>query len=415
MDSHAIFLTSSADGSLHRGALSELQSLSRRDLERCVTALSAALARAQAEGAQQLADKQRLAKRQQMLLQVLPGGVVALDGDGCVRECNPSAQSLLGEPLSGEQWRDVVHRAFTPRYDDGHEISLRNGRRVNIATCSLGAEPGQVLLIKDVTETRKLQEQVAHLKRLSEMGQMVAALAHQIRTPVASCLLYLSQLRGHRGREQDRVRILDKMTHRLRHLEQLIVDMLSFARQGSFEVEEIAFRDFLNSFVRSLEPSLIAQQVLFAYRDELPELRVCGNPAALQSALQNVISNALQAGGAKIRLQVEVCLEARSMVAIVVRDDGPGMPPEVQRRVFEPFFTTRSDGTGLGLPVARAIIMAHRGELQVSSTLGKGTTVYIALPIVTGSHRTGAGKPLLSSMPPATATLPCIHKRGDNH
>lgn len=405
MDSNASFLTNTADGPLCRGAPSDLQSLSRRDLEICALALLTTLAQAEAERAQQLADKERLAKRQQMLLQVLPGGVVALDGDGYVRECNPSAQSLLGQPLSGERWQDVVHRAFAPRYDDGHEVSLRNGRRVNIATCSLGAEPGQILLIKDVTETRKLQEQVAHLKRLSEIGQMVASLAHQIRTPVASCLLYLSQLRSSQG-NQDRVRILNKLTDRLRHLEQLIIDMLSFARQGNFEVEQIAFKDFLRCFVHSLEPCLAAQQAVLAYRDELPELQVCGNAAALQSALHNIISNALQAGGAKTHLQLEVRLDGRGRVAIAIRDDGPGIPPQVQQRVFEPFFTTYSEGTGLGLPVARAIIMAHQGELHLSSTQGKGTTVHIALPIVRGSDQAGVGAPLLASAAPARVAPP---------
>jgi two-component system sensor histidine kinase FlrB len=406
MDSNVSFLTNTAEGPLCRGALSDLQSLSRRDLEICAMTLSTTLARAEAERAQQVADKERLAKRQHMLLQVLPGGVVALDGDGYVRECNPSAQSLLGQPLSGERWRDVVHRAFAPRYDDGHEVSLRSGRRVNIATCSLGAEPGQILLIKDITETRKLQEQVAHLKRLSEIGQMVASLAHQIRTPVASCLLYLSQLRSPQGKDQDRVRILNKVTDRLRHLEQLIIDMLSFARQGNFEVEQIAFKDFLRCFVHSLEPCLAAQQAVLAYRDELPDLQVCGNAAALQSALQNIISNALQAGGARTHLQLDVRLDERSRVAIVIRDDGPGIPPQVQRRVFEPFFTTYSEGTGLGLPVACAIIMAHQGELQLSSTLGKGTTVHIALPIVRDSDRAGVGAPLLASAAPATVAPP---------
>src|SRR5690606_13169564 len=123
-------------------------------------------------------------------LDILPGGVVVLDGRGRVIEANPLALELLGEPLLGVFWREVIQRSFAPRADDGHEISLQDGRRLSLATRSLAGEPGQLILLTDLTETRRLQDELARHARLSALGRMVASLAHQIRTPLSTALLY---------------------------------------------------------------------------------------------------------------------------------------------------------------------------------------------------------------------------------
>jgi two-component system sensor histidine kinase FlrB len=94
-----------------------------------------------------------------------------------------ASEALLGEPLRGQLWINVVKRCFAPQHDDGYEVSLRDGRRVSVSTCPLGDHPGQVLLLTDVTETRSLQERLSQQKRLAALGEMAASLAHQIRTP----------------------------------------------------------------------------------------------------------------------------------------------------------------------------------------------------------------------------------------
>lgn len=366
---------------------------SRRALAERVVTLSQQLAAARRDWRVQLAEKARIAKRLERLLQTLPGAVVVLDGDGVVQECNPAASQLLGEPLPGARWRSVVDRAFAPRYDDGHEISLKSGRRVNISTCSLDEEPGQILLIKDITETRELQEQLAQLRRLSEMGQMVAALAHQIRTPLASALLYLSGLRSARIEPTERLRILDKAVDRLRHLEVFVKDMLAFARQGEFEVEELLIGEFATDFVQSLEPQLAAHGVRLELHQEVPALRVRGNAEALRSAFQNLIDNAIQWGGNDARLHIVLRQQRAHQVCIEFIDDGPGIAPELRGRVLKPFFTTRSGGTGLGLAVVQGIVSAHRGEITIESNpSATGAKVRITLPI-SGSAQVVRARP----------------------
>lgn len=102
-------------------------------------------------------------------------------------QTNPAAITLLGEPLGGERWVDVIRRCFAPRRDDGHEVSLKDGRRVSIEIRTMENQPGQLILLTDLTETRHLQSQLAHAQRLSAMGKMVASwpikFAHRCRLP----------------------------------------------------------------------------------------------------------------------------------------------------------------------------------------------------------------------------------------
>ena len=128
------------------------------------------------------------------ILQAMPSGVVIIDGDGVVTLANPVATELLGRPLQGLRWFDIIHRAFAPQDDDGHEVSLKNGRRVKLAITPLAPEPGQLIVLTDLTETRLLQKNLSHLQRLSALGKMVATLAHQVRTPLSAALLYASNL-----------------------------------------------------------------------------------------------------------------------------------------------------------------------------------------------------------------------------
>ncbi|MCK1785737.1 PAS domain-containing protein, partial [Pseudomonas sp. TNT11] len=199
-------------------------------LEARVSELKGELAVVSAQRMEELAEKERLANRLQNLLDLLPGGVIVIDDQGRVREANPAACDLLGLPLEGELWRHVITRCFAPRDDDGHEISLKDGRRLSIATRSLDAEPGQLVLLNDLTETRHLQDQLARHERLSSLGRMVASLAHQIRTPLSAALIYASHLTDEQLPAETQQRFAGRLKERLHELEHQVRDMLVFAR-----------------------------------------------------------------------------------------------------------------------------------------------------------------------------------------
>lgn len=158
--------------------------------------LTVELEAANAQRLKELADKERIARRLQKLLQLLPGGVVVLNEKGKVAECNAAAEELLGSPLENQSWLSIIRERFAPRKDDGHEISLVNGKRVSLLSRSLDEEPGQIILITDQTQTRRLQQSLSRHQRLMEMGKMVSSLAHQIRTPLSAAMLYAGHLRN---------------------------------------------------------------------------------------------------------------------------------------------------------------------------------------------------------------------------
>ncbi len=348
--------------------------LAYRDLEQRIEGLNAALSVAHDQSAVRLQEKERLAHRLEHLLDALPAGVIVLDAAGLISHCNPAAIELLGQSLLGAAWRDVVSEVFAPRADDGHEISLHDGRRVNIATRSLGDEPGQLILINDVTETRALQSKVSRMQRLSALGRTAAVLAHQIRTPLSSALLYASSLEQGRAREV--------IIGRLGKLEKLVGDMLAFAGAGDFPVASIALGPHLNEFVNGLQNQLAQSKAQLDFHALDTKVTISGSWESLQSALQNLVNNALEACGDGARLDFRVELLAKTQLRITLQDNGPGVSAENQARIFEAFYTTRSNGTGLGLAVAKAIIESHGGELNLHSSDTRGTTLVIELPIL---------------------------------
>ncbi|WP_200899335.1 sensor histidine kinase [Pseudomonas ogarae] len=347
-------------------------------LEARVTELKGELAVVSAQRMQELAEKERLANRLQNLLDLLPGGVIVIDAHGRVREANPAACELLGLPLEGELWRHVIARCFAPREDDGHEVSLKDGRRLSISTRSLDAEPGQLVLLNDLTETRHLQDQLARHERLSSLGRMVASLAHQIRTPLSAALLYASHLAEQQLPMETQQRFAGRLKERLHELEHQVRDMLVFAR-GELPLTD---RVTPKTLLQSLQAAALThvQDLPIRWQCDSHVGEVLCNRDTLVGAVLNLIENAIQASGGNVRLKVHLYARDNTL-RLCVSDSGTGIEPAVLARLGEPFFTTKTTGTGLGLTVVKAVARAHQGELQLRSRLGRGTCATVCLPL----------------------------------
>ncbi|MCY1280646.1 Signal transduction histidine-protein kinase AtoS [compost metagenome] len=348
-------------------------------LEARVSELKGQLALVSAQRMQELAEKERLANRLQSLLDLLPGGVIVIDGQGVVREANPAARGLLGQPLVGMLWRQVIARCFAPREDDGHEISLRDGRRLSIATRSLSGEPGQLVLLNDLTETRRLQDQLARHERLSALGRMVASLAHQIRTPLSAAMLYASHLSEQQLPLEQQQRFAGRLKDRLHELENQVRDMLVFARGELPLPDRLSPPQLLASLRAAAEAHVEGLQIRWQCDVRGGEL-LC-NRDTLVGSLLNLIENAIQAAGREVRLKVHLYRRDDSL-RLSIADDGPGMDAATLARLGEPFFTTRNTGTGLGLAVVKAVARAHQGELRLRSRPGRGTCATLILPLI---------------------------------
>ncbi|WP_339905786.1 sensor histidine kinase [Pseudomonas guineae] len=352
-------------------------------LEARVTELKGQLALVSAQRMQELAEKERLANRLQSLLDLLPGGVIVIDGQGVVREANPVARNLLGRPLVGMLWREVIARNFAPREDDGHEISLKDGRRLSIATRSLHAEPGQLVLLTDLTETRRLQDQLSRHERLSALGRMVASLAHQIRTPLSAALLYASHLTEQVLPAEQQQRFAGRLKERLHELEHQVRDMLVFARGDLPLPDRLAPTALFDALRRSAEPHVLGMQVRWQCDSRTGEL-MC-NRDTLVGTVLNLIENAIQAGGREAHLKVHLYQRGENL-RLCVSDNGPGIDSATLARLGEPFFTTKTTGTGLGLAVVKAVARAHQGDVQLRSRPGRGTCAIITLPLLGAAH-----------------------------
>ena len=363
--------------------LSDQLASSYHALEQQVSHLNEELNKSHDARLKELTEKERLANRLSTLLQALPGGVIVLGSDGRIQEFNPAAEDLLGTPLENELWMDVINRAFAPRTDDGHEVSLTDGRRVNISTCPLVNEPGQIILITDVTEMRNLQDDLNQKQRLVEMGEMAASLAHQIRTPLASAMLYNSNMRRVGLSDVDQERYIGKIKDRLAHLEHIVNDMLLYARSNSTGVEEVFnMAQLFTELELYLDAHLLNSEIDFNWQDQTKEVAVSANKQMLLSALSNLCVNAIQAMKGKGILKVTAQVSGDSTIEILVCDNGPGIAEDKLHNVFDPFFTTRNEGTGLGLAVVRAIIHAHKGDVIVDSQEGIGTTFIVQIPLI---------------------------------
>lgn len=364
---------------LHHHADALLADTDQRSLEARVDELQGRLEQFSLQRIQELADGERLARRLQNIVDLLPGGVVVIDGHGRVREANPAARELLGEPLVGALWRGVIARCFAPRKDDGHEISLRNGRRVSLATRSLDAEPGQLVMLQDMTETRLLQEQLARHERLSSLGRMVASLAHQVRTPLSAALLYAGHLSERPLPFEQQQRFALRIKERLQELEHQVRDMLVFARGELPLSDRLAPRELFDALRAAADSHIEGLQVRWQCDARGGEL-LC-NRDTLVGAILNLVNNAVQAGGPQVRLKIHLVRRGDTL-RLTVSDSGPGIEPAVLARLGEAFFTTKTAGTGLGLAVVKAVARAHRGELLLRSRVGRGTCAILELPLI---------------------------------
>lgn len=347
-------------------------------LQRQVAELKQQLDVANRKRAAEAQRNAELAQRLTALLEALPGGVIMLDEMGVVRERNSTANDFLGQPLRDVEWTLVCRRAFRGEAGTDGDLTLTDGRMVSLAEQDMVPGPGRVLLFTDVTERRKVQEVLARQRRLTAMGQMAAALAHQIRTPLSAALLYASNAASHDVPPERSRELLDKATQCLHTIEQLIGDMLHFARGAKYSETSFPVDALLESVENALRPVTGDGQRVSVARPP-GAAYLTGNCEALAAAILNLATNGLRHAGPLARLSIETRI-SKLDVEIRVTDNGPGVPEQQRERIFEPFFTSRPDGTGLGLAVARSVAEAHRGSLELVAEAGAGATFVMRLP-----------------------------------
>jgi two-component system sensor histidine kinase FlrB len=351
---------------------------SYQQLQEQVLELSQELAAARSERMVQLAEKERLADRLERLLETLPAAVIVLDGEERVREFNPAALKLFASLNEFDTWPEVMRANVLTGDISGSELKLVNGRLLTISSSQLEQTPGRIIVLLDVTETRRLQKQLNRRERLTEMGEMSAQLAHQMRTPLSTALLYVSHLASDDLPPLKRQQFTAKLRDRLQHMERQIHDILLFARGGDAGESRLSLGELVQTFATSVEPELADAQVQLLIDDQSQEQAIMiGRADALQGVLNNLLENAVQQGASQVMLSLRVGSE----IELDVADNGHGIPDDLQRRIFDPFFTTRNAGTGLGLAVVQNLVLNHGGEISCGHADNGGALFHLRFPL----------------------------------
>ncbi|MEW8032769.1 MAG: ATP-binding protein [Candidatus Thiodiazotropha endolucinida] len=368
--------------------LSEELTGSYQQLQQQVLELNQELAAARSERMVQLAEKERLADRLERLLETLPAAVIVLDGEERVREFNPAALKLLGTLNEYDAWPEVMRAIVLTGDISGSELKLRNGRLLTLSSSQLEQTPGRILVLLDVTETRRLQERLNRHERLTAMGEMSAQLAHQMRTPLSTALLYVSHLASDDLVPQKRHQFTAKLRDRLQHMERQIHDILLFARGGDAGESRLSLGKLLTAFAASVEQDLADANVQLLIDDQSQERAIMiGRPDALQGLLNNLLENAVQQGASEVRL----ILRVGSEIELDVADNGHGIPDDLHHRIFDPFFTTRNAGTGLGLAVVQNLMLNHGGEITSRRSDTGGALFHLRFPLALRKSDLGSG------------------------
>ena len=351
-------------------------------LQARVETLTAELAIANGELRRQYQEKEALSERLSLLLNALPAGVVVLDSTATVSEANPVALQMFGAEILASNWSAVAQSRLKAT-DAPDEWQLEE-QRLAIAESPLDSAGGRLLLIHDITAAHELKANLERNQRLAAMGEMAASLAHQLRTPLATALLYSANLAQRDLSDAARTRFAGKAAEQLKRLERLIQDVLLFARGESIGRDAIQVDSLIADAAQTMEPLCREKGVGFSVVAAPGDSIIMGSRKALGGALLNLLENALQACEGRKEMTAEVRLAAEIVgqhVRISVSDTGGGIALEAQERIFEPFFTTRGQGTGLGLAIALGVVRAHGGRIDVSSTPGKGAEFVILLPV----------------------------------
>ena len=343
-------------------------------------------------------------------------GVLAVTRDGTVAVMNEVAYQILGlkrrpsdigRPFTAVlKTQQDICRILAAAFELSHlpnraELRLKStgkviGYTISQVRDSRGRVTGATLYFKDLTRVEQLEERERLRDRLAALGEMAAAIAHEVKNPLAGIEVMAGILKRQLADSPDAQSILGDIIKEAKMANAIVLEVLDFVRPIRLQVERVSVADAIREAVATAENHVPRGevQVQVACAPELPAIQ--GDAHQLRQIFTNLVMNAFEAlgGCGAVRIAAVPLVEEAPaggepqgpMIQIDVSDNGPGIPREVVDRIFSPFFTTKPQGSGLGLAIVRKIVDAHDGRIDVSAADGGGTRFRVTLP-VTGNHQ----------------------------
>ncbi len=334
------------------------------------------------------------------VIENLPLGVVAIDARGHAVTWNRATEEIIGVTreearvrpmarlLTERSWHDALVRSLEEGVEElraEHDVVRPDGSSipVEVSTAPLrdaeGRIRGALATLIDVSSLRSMEDRIRQLDRLAALGRFASSVAHELRNPltgIATGVQFLS--RGFQEGDERHESVAFILREVVR-LNTIVQDLFTASRPRDLVLEPVALDEVVSRAVRGLKPTPEDAGVTIRLEGADTWPTVLADADQLQQVFLNLIQNAVQATPAGGSVAVRAHREGSGSV-IEVEDTGAGIATEHLARIFDPFFTTRSKGTGLGLFVAHGIIQRHRGSIEVTSDVGKGTRFRIVLP-----------------------------------
>ncbi len=343
------------------------------------------------------------------VFEALQEGVLILDPEGNITYVNQSASRIFGihpEKSLGQQLSSTVRGFHWEKLANPDRIVSRDmeilypeRRSLNFYLSPLHGEVeenahllGYVLLVRDITNLRKEEAENVESEKLNALTLLAAGVAHEIGNPLNSLGIHLQLLERKikklpASNQEDLSHHLKTAQEEIRRLDTILKQFLQAIRPTQPEREPLILNDLLRETLKVLEPELEQRNVKISLDLTAKQPPLLLDATQIKQALYNLLKNAFQAlpaSGGQIDIYTHV---TDYEVTLTIRDHGSGIPPEVMGSIFEPFHSTKSSGSGLGLLIVRRIIREHGGEIEINSKINEGTTITISIPRQTANMK----------------------------
>lgn len=327
----------------------------------------------------------------------LQDGLMLFTRDSRVVLVSASAEKFLGRPR-----REILGRSAEEIFSDGsvlgavvlpafqkqrplvqYEFDAADGRRVQVSLDFIqekGTPIGALLTMRDAESVRRIEDEIEISRRLSAAGRLTRGVAHEVKNPINAIVLHLQLLQNKLDEaDPDTRRHMDVIRNEIHRLDRVVQILVDFTRPRDLHLEEVDMRKILEEVAVLAGPEAGRQGISLAEEFLEEPLIVRVDPDLMKQAVLNLTLNGLQAMAKGGNLTLAARREEEAVIT-EVRDQGSGIPPEVQEKIFELYFTTKKEGSGIGLAQTYQIMQWHYGSVEFDSIAGAGTTFRLRLP-----------------------------------